>query len=98
VKFREAVHLDANGVLLLRDLAETLRAGGRHLILCEANILGFTFDTIRYYKAGTSKSITTFLFLIQGLFISHTNLARIPAFLLGKFSLISQKDTCLSSL
>ena len=36
VKFREAVHLDANGVLLLRDLAETLRAGGRHLILCEA--------------------------------------------------------------
>ena len=36
VKFREAVHLDANGVLLLRDLAETLRSGGRHLILCEA--------------------------------------------------------------
>lgn len=36
VKFREALHLDANGVLLLRDLAETLRAGGRHLILCEA--------------------------------------------------------------
>lgn len=36
VKFREALHLDANGVLLLRDLAETLRAAGRHLILCEA--------------------------------------------------------------
>ncbi|MFM9000324.1 MAG: SulP family inorganic anion transporter [Opitutia bacterium] len=36
VKFREALHLDANGVLLLRDLAETLRQGGRHLILCEA--------------------------------------------------------------
>ena len=36
VKFREALHLDANGVLLLRDLAETLRSAGRHLILCEA--------------------------------------------------------------
>jgi len=36
VKFREALHLDANGVLLLRDLAETLRQAGRHLILCEA--------------------------------------------------------------
>jgi SulP family sulfate permease len=36
VKFREALHLDANGVLLLRDLADSLRAGGRHLILCEA--------------------------------------------------------------
>ena len=35
LKFREAHHLDANGVLLLRDLAETLKAGNRHLILCE---------------------------------------------------------------
>lgn len=36
LKFREAHHLDANGVLLLRDLAEALKADGRHLILCEA--------------------------------------------------------------
>ncbi len=36
VKFREAIHLDANGVLLLRDLSETLKAAQRHLILCEA--------------------------------------------------------------
>ena len=35
VKFREAHHLDANGVLLLRDLAQTLQAAGRFLILCE---------------------------------------------------------------
>ena len=35
LKFREAHHLDANGVLLLRDLAETLKSGNRHLILCE---------------------------------------------------------------
>lgn len=35
LKFREAHHLDANGVLLLRDLAEALKAGNRHLILCE---------------------------------------------------------------
>jgi sulfate permease, SulP family len=36
LKFREALYLDANGVLLLRDLAETLKSDGRHLILCEA--------------------------------------------------------------
>jgi SulP family sulfate permease len=36
LKFREALYLDANGVLLLRDLADTLKADGRHLILCEA--------------------------------------------------------------
>ncbi len=36
LKFREAHHLDANGVLLLRDLADTLKSDGRHLILCEA--------------------------------------------------------------
>ena len=35
LKFREAHHLDANGVLLLRDLADTLKSGNRHLILCE---------------------------------------------------------------
>lgn len=35
LKFREAEHLDADGALLLRDLAETLRRDGRHLILCE---------------------------------------------------------------
>lgn len=35
LKFREAEHLDANGVLLLRDVAEILRKAGRHLILCE---------------------------------------------------------------
>lgn len=35
VKFREAHHLDANGVLLLRDLAQNLQAVGRFLILCE---------------------------------------------------------------
>ena len=35
LKFREAEHLDADGSLLLRDLAETLRRDGRHLILCE---------------------------------------------------------------
>jgi len=35
LKFREAEHLDANGVLLLRDVAEILRRDGRHLILCE---------------------------------------------------------------
>lgn len=37
LKFREAEHLDANGVLLLRDVAEILRRDGRHLILCEIN-------------------------------------------------------------
>jgi SulP family sulfate permease len=42
LKFREALHLDANGVLLLRDLAETLKSDGRHLILCEAKA-----DTMR---------------------------------------------------
>ena len=36
LKFREALYLDANGVLLLRDLADTLKSDGRHLILCEA--------------------------------------------------------------
>ena len=36
LKFREALHLDANGILLLGDLVETLRSDGRHLILCEA--------------------------------------------------------------
>ncbi|NBP90037.1 MAG: SulP family inorganic anion transporter, partial [Opitutae bacterium] len=30
LKFREAHHLDANGVLLLRDLADTLKSGNRH--------------------------------------------------------------------
>ena len=35
LKFREAEHLDANGVLLLRDVAGILRKEGRHLILCE---------------------------------------------------------------
>ena len=35
LKFREAEHLDANGVLLLRDVATILRRDGRHLILCE---------------------------------------------------------------
>jgi len=35
LKFREAEHLDADGALLLRDLAGTLRNDGRHLILCE---------------------------------------------------------------
>jgi SulP family sulfate permease len=44
LKFREAHHLDANGVLLLRDLAETLRSDGRHLILCEAKP-----DTMRIF-------------------------------------------------
>lgn len=35
LKFREAEHLDANGVLLLRDVAGVLRRDDRHLILCE---------------------------------------------------------------
>lgn len=35
LKFREAQNLDANGVLLLRDVAGILRRDGRHLILCE---------------------------------------------------------------
>lgn len=38
LKFREAHHLDANGVLLLKDLAEALNADGRFLILCEAKV------------------------------------------------------------
>ena len=48
LKFREAHHLDANGVLLLRDLAEALKSDGRHLIMCEAKP-----DTLRIIvKAG----------------------------------------------
>lgn len=35
LKFREAEHLDADGVLLLGELAENLGRDGRHLILCE---------------------------------------------------------------
>ncbi len=35
LKFREAEHLDADGVLLLSELAENLSRDGRHLILCE---------------------------------------------------------------
>lgn len=55
LKFREAHHLDANGVLLLRDLAETLRSGQRHLILCEAKP-----DTMRIFvKAGLVEAVGT---------------------------------------
>ena len=35
LKFREAENLDADGVLLLSELAENLSQDGRHLILCE---------------------------------------------------------------
>jgi sulfate permease, SulP family len=35
LKFREAEHLDADGVLLLSELGENLGRDGRHLILCE---------------------------------------------------------------
>ena len=53
LKFREALHLDANGVLLLRDLAETLKADGRHLILCEAKA-----DTMRIIvNAGLDRAV-----------------------------------------
>jgi sulfate permease, SulP family len=53
LKFREALHLDANGVLLLRDLAETLKSDGRHLILCEAKA-----DTMRIIvNAGLDRAV-----------------------------------------
>ena len=53
LKFREALHLDANGVLLLRDLAETLKSDGRHLILCEAKA-----DTMRIIvNAGLDQAV-----------------------------------------
>ena len=53
LKFREALYLDANGVLLLRDLADTLRADGRHLILCEAKA-----DTMRIIvNAGLDRAV-----------------------------------------
>ena len=53
LKFREALHLDANGVLLLRDLAETLTSDGRHLILCEAKA-----DTMRIIvNAGLDRAV-----------------------------------------
>lgn len=55
LKFREALHLDANGVLLLRDLAETLKSDGRHLILCEAKA-----DTMRIIvNAGLDQAVGT---------------------------------------
>ena len=53
LKFREALYLDANGVLLLRDLADTLKTDGRHLILCEAKA-----DTMRIIvNAGLDQSV-----------------------------------------
>jgi len=53
LKFREALYLDANGVLLLRDLADTLKADGRHLILCEAKA-----DTMKIIvNAGLDQSV-----------------------------------------
>ncbi len=53
LKFREALHLDANGVLLLRDLVETLKSDGRHLILCEAKA-----DTMRIIvNAGLDRAV-----------------------------------------
>jgi len=53
LKFREALHLDANGVLLLRDLADTLKSDGRHLILCEAKA-----DTLRIIvNAGLDEAV-----------------------------------------
>jgi SulP family sulfate permease len=53
LKFREAHHLDANGVLLLQDLANTLKSSSRHLILCEAKP-----ETMRIFeKAGLVKTI-----------------------------------------
>jgi SulP family sulfate permease len=55
LKFREALYLDANGVLLLRDLADTLKSDGRHLILCEAKA-----DTMKIIvNAGLDKSVGT---------------------------------------
>ena len=55
LKFREAHHLDANGVLLLRDLAEALKSDGRHLILCEAKP-----DTMRIFvNAGLVDAVGT---------------------------------------
>ena len=53
LKFREALHLDANGILLLCDLAETLKSDGRHLILCEAKA-----DTMRIIvNAGLDRAV-----------------------------------------
>ena len=53
LKFREALYLDANGVLLLRDLADMLKSDGRHLILCEAKA-----DTMRIIvNAGLDQSV-----------------------------------------
>jgi SulP family sulfate permease len=53
LKFREALYLDANGVLLLRDLADTLKSDGRHLILCEAKA-----DTMKIIvNAGLDQSV-----------------------------------------
>jgi SulP family sulfate permease len=53
LKFREALHLDANGILLLRDLADTLKSDGRHLILCEAKA-----DTMRIIvNAGLDQAV-----------------------------------------
>ncbi len=55
LKFREALYLDANGVLLLRDLADTLKSDGRHLILCEAKA-----DTMKIIvNAGLDQSVGT---------------------------------------
>jgi SulP family sulfate permease len=55
LKFREAHHLDANGVLLLRDLTEALKSDGRHLILCEAKP-----DTMRIFvNAGLVDAVGT---------------------------------------
>lgn len=55
LKFREALYLDANGVLLLRDLADTLKSDGRHLILCEAKA-----DTMRIIvNAGLDEAVGT---------------------------------------
>lgn len=55
LKFREAYHLDANGVLLLRDLADTLKSSDRHLILCEVKA-----DTMKIFvNAGLEKSVGT---------------------------------------
>ena len=55
LKFREAHHLDANGVLLLRDLADTLKSDGRHLILCEAKPITMTIIV----NAGLDKAVGT---------------------------------------
>ena len=53
LKFREAYHLDANGILLLRDLAETLKSSDRHLILCE--VMPETMKV--FLNAGLNKSV-----------------------------------------